>query len=74
MIVSKWGNSLAVRLPKELVTALDLKEGDQIELRYHEKERMFNVYRHLSPTLALRQLRERSLGAAKKDEVGPVDA
>jgi antitoxin MazE len=33
MQVSKWGNSLAVRLPAAVVEALDLKEGDQIEIR-----------------------------------------
>ncbi|PYU56166.1 MAG: hypothetical protein DMG55_25150 [Acidobacteria bacterium] len=33
MRVSKWGNSLAVRLPTAVVDALDLKEGDQIEIR-----------------------------------------
>ena len=32
MRVSKWGNSLAVRLPAIVVETLDLKEGDQIEL------------------------------------------
>jgi antitoxin MazE len=32
MQVAKWGNSLAVRLPAELVRELDLKEGDQIDL------------------------------------------
>lgn len=32
MQVSKWGNSLAVRLPAAVVDALDLKEGDQIEV------------------------------------------
>lgn len=30
MLVSKWGNSLAVRLPKAVVEALGLKEGDDI--------------------------------------------
>jgi antitoxin MazE len=30
MQVSKWGNSLAVRLPAAVVEALNLKEGDQI--------------------------------------------
>jgi antitoxin MazE len=33
MQVSKWGNSLAVRLPAAVVDALELKEGDQIEIR-----------------------------------------
>ena len=30
--VSKWGNSLAVRLPAAVVEALALKEGDEIEV------------------------------------------
>ncbi len=33
MRVSKWGNSLAVRLPAAVVESLDLKEGDEIELK-----------------------------------------
>ena len=32
MQVARWGNSLAVRLPAELVRELGLKEGDQINL------------------------------------------
>src|SRR5215470_5284305 len=30
--VSKWGNSLAIRLPASVVEALNLKEGDEIEI------------------------------------------
>ena len=33
MQVSKWGNSLAIRLPAAVVKALELKEGDDIEIR-----------------------------------------
>jgi antitoxin MazE len=32
MQVSKWGNSLAVRLPKKLVEELGLKEGDDVDV------------------------------------------
>jgi antitoxin MazE len=32
MKVSKWGNSLAVRLPAELVARLGLKDGDEIAI------------------------------------------
>jgi antitoxin MazE len=32
MQIARWGNSLAVRLPAELVRALGLKEGDRIDL------------------------------------------
>lgn len=30
MQVSKWGNSLALRLPQAVVEALDLKPGDDV--------------------------------------------
>ena len=33
MQISKWGNSLAVRIPAAVVDALALKEGDDIEIR-----------------------------------------
>jgi antitoxin MazE len=32
MRIAKWGNSLAVRLPAAVVAALELKEGDEIEI------------------------------------------
>ena len=32
MRVSKWGNSLAVRLPAAVLEALGIKEGDDIEI------------------------------------------
>ncbi|HMM73736.1 MAG TPA: AbrB/MazE/SpoVT family DNA-binding domain-containing protein, partial [Rhodocyclaceae bacterium] len=32
MQVGKWGNSLAVRLPAAVVEALELREGDDIEI------------------------------------------
>ena len=33
MRVAKWGNSLAIRIPAEVAAALELKEGDEIEVR-----------------------------------------
>jgi len=44
MQVAKWGNSLAVRLPAAVVEALELKEGDQIEIRI-AGDRTFEVSR-----------------------------
>ena len=32
MLVSRWGNSLAVRLPKKLVDALKLSPGDELNV------------------------------------------
>lgn len=31
MQIGKWGNSLAVRLPKDLIAKHNLKEGDEID-------------------------------------------
>ena len=33
MKVAKWANSLAVRLPAPVVEALQLRDGDEIEIR-----------------------------------------
>jgi antitoxin MazE len=56
MQVSKWGNSLAVRLPAGVVEALELKDGDQIEIRV-AGEREFEVSRDRSRERALERLR-----------------
>ncbi len=32
MQVAKWGNSLAIRIPAAVADALELKEGDDIEV------------------------------------------
>jgi len=56
MQVSKWGNSLAVRLPTAVVEALDLKEGDEIEISVAGRD--FKVARDRSRERALEQLRE----------------
>ena len=32
MLVSKWGNSLAVRLPKKLAEEMGIHVGDEIEI------------------------------------------
>lgn len=32
MLVSKWGNSLAIRLPKRLVDDMGLKPGDELDV------------------------------------------
>jgi len=64
MQVSKWGNSLAVRLPATVVDALDLKEGDQIEIHI-AGARDFEVSRDRRREAALDRLRKlrRSLPA-----------
>ena len=56
MQVAKWGNSLAVRLPAAVVDILDLKEGDEIEIRVADV-RQFDVARKPSREALLERLR-----------------
>jgi antitoxin MazE len=57
MQVSKWGNSLALRLPAAVVETLDLKEGDQIEVRI-AGAREFEIDRDRSRGRAIARLRK----------------
>jgi antitoxin MazE len=57
MHVAKWGNSLAVRLPKSVVEALGLKEGDDIEIHVAGR-RMFEIERTPAAQELLRRLRK----------------
>ena len=56
MQVAKWGNSLAVRFPVSLVQALNLKEGEEIELHLLG-ERSLAVARKGTPEQLLERLR-----------------
>ncbi len=36
--IQKWGNSLAVRLPKDIARNLNLREGSRVAVREQKKE------------------------------------
>ncbi len=55
MQVAKWGNSLAIRLPKAVVDALELKEGDDIEITV-AGDRKFEVARDRRREEALKRI------------------
>ena len=55
MQVGKWGNSLAVRLPAAVVEALQLKEGDEIEIEV-AGDRKFQVARDRTKEEAIASL------------------
>lgn len=55
MHIAKWGNSLAVRLPADLVRELGLKEGDQIDLI--KSGDALAIQRHPRPEEILARLR-----------------
>lgn len=57
MQVSKWGNSLAIRLPAAVVEVLGLKEGDQVDVRV-AGDHAFEVQRQASNREVLARLRQ----------------
>ena len=57
MKVAKWGNSLAIRLPVAVAEALELKEGDEVELDPIGRRRL-NIRRKLSKEEAIEELRK----------------
>jgi antitoxin MazE len=56
MQVSKWGNSLAIRLPASVVEALELKAGDEVEVHV-VGDRAFGIDRDRSRERALARIR-----------------
>ncbi len=56
MQVTRWGNSLAIRLPAAVVEALALKEGDDIEVRI-AGDRTFDIARDQRRVAALESIR-----------------
>ncbi len=57
MQVSKWGNSLALRLPVAVVEALKLREGDDIEVLV-AADRIFEVKKKPGSAEFLARLRK----------------
>jgi len=45
--IKKWGNSNAVRIPKDLLDTLVLKENDKIEIRIEDNKLIIEpLYKH----------------------------
>ena len=45
MLISRWGKSLAVRLPKALAAKLGVREGDDVDVRQVGENRLAIVTR-----------------------------
>jgi len=56
MRVAKWGNSLAIRIPAEVAEVLELKEGDEVEVRV-AGSRSFDVDRDRRRERAMERIR-----------------
>jgi antitoxin MazE len=59
MRVFKWGNDLAVQIPEELVLALDLKAGDEIDVRITRRHSVEAGRSEVASTMTREQALER---------------
>ena len=57
MQIAKWGNSLAVRIPKDVADALGLKVGDTVDI-HARAPGSFELSRLMSVEEALKGLRK----------------
>ncbi len=57
MIVSKWGNSMAVRLPAKLVEKMGLKEGDNVDIVAGDGQ--ISIYKQIEREEVLKRLFQR---------------
>lgn len=73
MKVVKWGNSLAIRIPAAIVAALDLKEGDDIQVRIADI-RTFDLERDDRRARALEGIRKLSRPFPEDWKFGREDA
>jgi antitoxin MazE len=65
--VTKWGNSLAIRLPKALVSEIGLAEGSSVELRIDEDRLIIEPRKHYKLAELVRGITERNCHAAVDD-------
>jgi antitoxin MazE len=53
--IGQWGNSLAIRIPKHMVEALDLKSNDAVEFSVEDGKLVLEPI-HSLPELSLEEL------------------
>jgi antitoxin MazE len=58
MQVAKWGNSLAIRIPADVIRTLGLKEGDEVEIRALDKRALAVITEKQRREAALERMRE----------------
>ena len=73
MQVSRWGNSLAVRLPKAVVEDLGLKPGDRLEIVSTDAGRMV-IVREDRRARAVERMRARAIPMSENHAFNREDA
>jgi antitoxin MazE len=70
--VQKWGNSLAVRIPKPLADEVGLKENSPVQISLHDRQLV--VVPVLKPALSLETLLTQVTDANRHGEIstGPA--
>lgn len=71
IVLNKWGNSLGLRIPREIVDAFKFQPGSQVSITANESKII------IKPTSSLESLFEAHYGkpmsAISRESIGPYD-
>lgn len=74
--IQKWGNSLAVRLPKEITKKLDFREGSQVVIHESGEQVVITPVRQNRGTHGMKDIRKFIIPSRRKkkeDISGKID-
>lgn len=67
--VQKWGNSLAIRIPKDVAERIAIRQGSEMELSVLNDERITLIPKHLPKKYSLEELLSKITTENRHDEI-----
>lgn len=67
--VQKWGNSLAIRIPKEVADLIEIKQGSEMELTVVDNEKITLVPKKKQKKYSLEELLSKITSENRHDEI-----
>lgn len=67
--VQKWGNSLAIRIPKDVVERIAIQQGSELEMTVVDDERITLVPKHQPKKYKLEELLARITPENRHEEI-----
>ena len=69
VIAKKWGNSVGVILPKEMVEKQDIKVGDDIAINIFKKGNLRDIFGTLKTKMTAQELKDFAREGWKKKKI-----
>ena len=69
--VSKWGNSLGIRIPSAVIRILAIKDGDTVD--YEVRDDSVVLYKNKSTKQLFEEFYGKNFSEITQDDLGPTD-